>query len=195
MLEQLFGSKTRVKLLKLFYNNPARSFYVREITRKIDEQINSVRRELANLIAVGLIRSKESNNRLYYNINKDSQFYNEFKKIFTNLGDIPTEEDAMAKRLRGVGKVEYAQLSGTFVQDANNKVDLFIVGDINRAKLATLVEELEKENHRDINYTVLTPEEFNYRKTLYDKFISEVLDSPKNVIIDEFAEKEKEKVV
>ena len=56
MVEQLFGSKTRVKLLKLFYSNPNRPFYVREITRKIDEQINSVRRELANLLSIGIYK-------------------------------------------------------------------------------------------------------------------------------------------
>lgn len=56
MFEQLFGSKTRVKLLSLFYNNPERPFYVREITRKIDEQINSVRRELQNLLNIGIVR-------------------------------------------------------------------------------------------------------------------------------------------
>ena len=58
MIEQLFGSKTRVKLLQLFYSNPNRSFYVREITRKIDEQINSVRRELSNLLNIGIITSE-----------------------------------------------------------------------------------------------------------------------------------------
>ena len=69
MVEQLFGSKTRVKLLNLFYSNPNRAFYVREITRKIDEQINSVRRELSNLLSIGIIVSETNNNRLYYEIN------------------------------------------------------------------------------------------------------------------------------
>ncbi len=70
MIEQLFGSKTRVKLLQLFYKNPKRSFYVREITRKIDEQINSVRRELANLLSIGIITSDNSDNKLYYEVNQ-----------------------------------------------------------------------------------------------------------------------------
>jgi predicted transcriptional regulator len=70
MIEQLFGSKTRVKLLQLFYGNPNRSFYVREITRKIDEQINSVRRELANLLSIGIIVSDTTNNKLYYEVNQ-----------------------------------------------------------------------------------------------------------------------------
>src|ERR1044071_992492 len=83
MVEQLFGSKTRVKLLQLFYTNPNRSFYVREITRKIDEQINSVRRELANLLSIGIISSEDDNgNRLYYEVNQDYDYYEALSAIF-----------------------------------------------------------------------------------------------------------------
>lgn len=82
MIEQLFGSKTRVKLLHLFYENPNRSFYVREITRKIDEQINSVRRELANLLSIGIITSDNSNNKLYYEVNQVFDYYDALSNMF-----------------------------------------------------------------------------------------------------------------
>src|SRR5687768_1219863 len=82
MIDALFGSKTRVKLLHLFLNNPNRAFYVREITRKIDEQINSVRRELANMLSIGIIQSDSSNNRLYYEVNQSYTFYEPLKAIF-----------------------------------------------------------------------------------------------------------------
>src|ERR1700759_2344443 len=86
MVEQLFESKTRVKLLQLFYSNPNRSFYVREITRKIDEQINSVRRELANLLSIGIISSDNTYNRLYYEVNQTYNFYEPLKTIFGGSG-------------------------------------------------------------------------------------------------------------
>src|SRR5215218_441222 len=84
MIEQLFGSKTRVKLLQLFYSNPNRSFYVREITRKIDEQINSVRRELANLLNVRLITSdtNDTSNKVYCEVNQKYEFYPPLEEIF-----------------------------------------------------------------------------------------------------------------
>lgn len=82
MIEQLFGSKTRVKLLHLFYENPNRSFYVREITRKIDEQINSVRRELANLLSIGIITSDNSNNKLYYEVSQAFEYYDPLSNMF-----------------------------------------------------------------------------------------------------------------
>src|ERR1700756_77628 len=70
MIDALFGSKTRVKLLHLFMNNPGASFYVREITRLVDEQINSVRRELSNMLSIGIITSDTSDNKLYYEVNQ-----------------------------------------------------------------------------------------------------------------------------
>ena len=82
MIEQLFGSKTRVKLLRLFYENPNRSFYVREITRRIDEQINSVRRELSNLLSAGIITSENTNNKLYYEVNQKYEMYHALSEIF-----------------------------------------------------------------------------------------------------------------
>src|SRR5579864_7345433 len=92
MIEQLFGSKTRVKLLQLFYSNPNRAFYVREITRKIDEQINSVRRELANLLSIGIIGSDTTNNRLYYEVNQEYEFFEPLQQIFgggeANVGKV-----------------------------------------------------------------------------------------------------------
>ena len=83
MIDALFGSKTRVKLLHLFLSNPGKSFYVREITRLIDEQINSVRRELANMLEVGVITSDSSDNKLYYEVNQRYEHYIALKAIFT----------------------------------------------------------------------------------------------------------------
>ena len=75
MIDSLFGSRTRVKLLHLFLSNPNKSFYVREITRLIDEQINSVRRELANMLEVGIITSDSADNKLYYSVNQKYEHF------------------------------------------------------------------------------------------------------------------------
>src|SRR5215510_12875023 len=126
MIEQLFGSKTRVKLLQLFYGNPNRSFYVREITRKIDEQINSVRRELANLLSIGIISSDTTNNRLYYEVNQAYEFYEPLRAIFGNGSTAPAEESKAAakapptassierEKIKALGNVEVALYTGQF---------------------------------------------------------------------------------
>src|SRR6266550_3082740 len=116
MIEQLFGSKTRVKLLRLFYSNPNRSYFVREITRTIDEQINSVRRELSNLLSIGIITSDNTNNKLYYEVNQKFEYYEPLKQIFGKSTkkrakkSVPDTTDAASSEveteLRAVGHVD-----------------------------------------------------------------------------------------
>ncbi len=197
MVEQLFGSKTRVKLLSRFFNNPGRPFYVREITRKIDEQINSVRRELANLLSIGLVSSDGSNNRLYYEVNPKYEYYEQLRSIFTTMpakSSDPVvketrEEDKIIKRLKSTGSVTFAFLTGSFARDSRTNVDIFLVGDVNKARLAKVVAEMEKEMGRELNYSALTPTEYQYRLSLNDRFITTVLEARKIVIIDGQQEK------
>ena len=116
MIEQLFGSKTRVKLLQLFYTNPNRSFYVREITRKIDEQINSVRRELSNMLSIGIISSETNNNKLYYEVNQDYEFYDPLFLMFGSgskkkAGSKSIGSDNIS-RMKALGNVDLAFLTG-----------------------------------------------------------------------------------
>jgi hypothetical protein len=191
MIEQLFGSKTRVKLLQLFYSNPNRSFYVREITRKIDEQINSVRRELANLLNTGIIVSDNTNNRLYYEVNQSYEFYKPLLAIFGKS----TSDSGIKRRiaspaapehdkLRALGNLELVIYTGQFTRDESSGIDMLIVGDVNQNALQKFVSELETQENKEIRYTVMSPTEFNYRRQINDRFITTVLDSKKQVLVD-----------
>jgi predicted transcriptional regulator len=188
MIEQLFGSKTRVKLLQLFMANPNRAFYVREITRKIDEQINSVRRELANLLGIGIINSQESDNRLYYEVNQKYVHYKSLKSIFTNKKLRKSESIKLPTGVIGqivdLGAVELAILSGGFTKDPRAGVDLLVVGDVNRSKLEKLVKDLEAEEGRELDYALLSPEDYDYRLGVKDRFISNILGAKKTVLVD-----------
>lgn len=196
MIEQLFGSKTRVKLLQLFYSNPNRSFYVREITRKIDEQINSVRRELANLLSVGIITSDTSNNKVYYEVNQKYEFYTPLQEIFGGSSakvrktgskavkaiDLPLHDDA--SDLKALGNVEVAALMGQFTRDETAGVDVLIVGNVNQNALNKYVTELERQEGKDLRYTVFSLEDFTYRLQIKDRFTSNVLRTKKQVLLD-----------
>ncbi len=195
MIEQLFGSKTRVKLLRLFYSNPNRSFYVREITRKIDEQINSVRRELSNLLSIGIISSDTNNNRLYYEVNQQYEYYNPLLTIFgseeTAEGDttevssaIKQKGDPATTELAHTGNVELAIYTGQFTRDESSGIDLLVVGDVNQSKLAKFIAALEVKEKKEIRYVLLTLNDFNYRRQIKDRFITGVLNSKNQVLID-----------
>lgn len=201
MVEQLFGSKTRVKLLQLFYSNPNRSFYVREITRKIDEQINSVRRELANLLSMGIIASDNNNNRLYYEVNQSYEFYKPLSEIFGGKTVKTTKSKAKDDdkeviveevvkeapeiiELKSLGNVELVVYTGQFTRDTTSGIDLLIVGDVNQSKINNFIDELEKKENKEISYTVMTLRDFDYRKQVKDRFLADVLESKKQVVID-----------
>lgn len=182
MIEQLFGSKTRVKLLQLFYNNPNRSFYVREITRKIDEQINSVRRELANLLNIGIISSETTNNRLYYEVNQKYEYYKPLLAIFGSTG--LDQEDDTDDQFKSLGRVDLAVLTGQFTLDERSGVDFLVVGDINQTQLSKHVDELQKKEGKEIRYAVIPTDEFKYRRRLNDRFLTQVLESKKQILVD-----------
>lgn len=184
MLEQLFGSRTRVKVLALLLNNSSRSYYVREITRKVEEQINSVRRELANLKAVGLVRSYGKNGKIYYQANSKSEIFPDLRKIFSKVAQDAAFENQLAAKLKNLGQIQFAALMGYFVQDASSPIDLFLVGDIEKAKMRPLVKDLSEEIGHEVNYTIMSPEEFQERHVLFDRFLTEIISSPKIVVVD-----------
>jgi predicted transcriptional regulator len=186
MVEQLFGSKTRVKLLQLFYNNPNRSFYVREITRKIDEQINSVRRELANLLSIGIISSDTTNNRLYYEVNQKYEYYAALAAIFAGakLTRKTTIKDIAEADIKTIGNIELAFYTGQFTRDESSGIDVLIVGDVNQTQLNNYVAGLEKQESKELRYAVMTPDEFSYRRQINDRFIGLALAAKKQVLVD-----------
>lgn len=188
MIDQLFGSKTRVKLLHLFYSNPNRPFYVREITRKIDEQINSVRRELSNLLSIGIISSENQNNKLYYEVNQNFEYHAPLLEIFgseqvsstTSSGDDLSSE----ARLKKLGNIELAFFTGQFTRDESSGVDLLIVGDINQTQLEKYISELEEKEGKDIRFAVMSPKDFAYRQQVNDRFMLLALAAKKQIITD-----------
>lgn len=188
MIEQLFGSKTRVKLLQLFFSNPNRSFYVREITRKIDEQINSVRRELANLLSIGIISSDTNNNRLYYEVDQEYQYYGPLLAIFgsgpMNAAKAVPSAEGEAQTLKALGNIDIALLTGQLTRDERSGIDVLLVGDLNQAQVAKYISELESKEGKELKYAVMDDEEFRYRQEVNDRFLTLVLASKKQVLID-----------
>lgn len=190
MIDSLFGSKTRIKLLNLFLNNPGRAFYVREITRDIGEQINSVRRELANLLGIGIIKGDTVDNKLYYEVNVSYQFYEPLKIMFSNeqavASDTKVSVKAWAKKLSALGNVKLAIFAGKLVHGSDSDIDVLIAGDdVSSIKFKNLMKSLERENGVSLTYTSMSYNDFYYRLSVKDRFLGELLDCKKEIVIDE----------
>lgn len=189
MIDSLFGSKTRVKLLHLFLNNPEKSFYVREITRMIDEQINSVRRELANMVSVGIVQQDAIDNKLYYSVNEDYPYIKPLAAIFSDKSaesNMSTTSSVSWKdslgRMRGL---RLAIISGKLVVGSSSAVDLLLVGDdMSAVTIKNLVKKIEKDRKIEINYAVISYDDFYYRMSVKDRFIMDIVRNKHSVLVD-----------
>lgn len=205
MLEKLFGSKSRVKILKLFLLNPAEKFYIRQLSRDLKLQLNSVRRELDNLEKFGILTSdmkseastkgeeKEAaggsvspvggQEKKYFRANPNFVLFDEIKALIVKA-QILYEKD-FVRKLNSIGKVKLLVLTGLFVNNSSALIDILIVGKVNKVKLAKLIRELEVELGKEINFTIFDSQEFKYRRDITDIFLYGILDGRKLVVIDE----------
>lgn len=189
MLEQLFGSKTRTQLLRTFLQNPETAFFVRELTRRLDVQINAIRHELKNLETLSLVETVDvaegkAVQKKHYRLKQNSILIPELRALFVK-SRVLLEKD-MVKRLQAVGRISYFALTGRFVDRTEAPTDIFIVGRVDRKKLSDLVRKFEVEFGHEINFTILDEEEMRYRMDVMDRFLYSVLDAPKMVFVDEF---------
>lgn len=202
-LQTLFGSKTRVKLLKLLLSHPENSYYVRELTRILDLQINAIRRELSNLLNIGIIVLNENKNlekdihdlksgkvvqkgitgieRKYYKLNKDFMLYNELKNFFAKLKGLTQE--TFVHRVKDCGDISLLILTGIFIKEEESDIDMLMVGEIDRDELQKIINDFNETLPREINYTVLNTDEFVYRKEVVDKFLYNILQNKNNIVL------------
>jgi DNA-binding transcriptional ArsR family regulator len=176
-------SKVRVKMVHLFFRNPNEIYYVRQITREIDEEINAVRRELERMTSVGMLRSEKRGNRLYYSLNMQYDFYPELLRLAVKSSGLGK---AIKLKRKELGSVRFVMFSTKFAQHknrGNDEVDMLLVGEIKNQELEPLVKVEEKLRNHEINYTIMTSEEFDFRKARRDPFVNEILTGGRIMII------------
>jgi len=184
LLEDLIISRVRVKVLTLFLTHPESMYHVRDIVRKIEEEINAVRRELAHLEKAGLLSKERRANRLFYYFRKDYPLYFELMGLIAKTQGLGLE---IIKNKAKLGKIKFAMLSGRFVRKLSHKgssdVDLLMVGTVVLPELGKLVRNEEMHRESELNYTVMTEDEFAFRKRRRDPFVQEILSNSRVMLI------------
>lgn len=177
-LSDIITSEVRIKLLIELFSETRKHLYVRELTRRVGTEINAVRRELKRLNKAGIIKKEKRGNRLYYLLRKDHPFYFELTGMVAKEVGIGK---SIIDNLSDLGKVRLALLSTEYAEGreaAQNELDLLVVGDVNLPKLSEIVKEVSALTKREINYTVLSEEEFEYLKNRRDAFLLSFIMSP-----------------
>jgi DNA-binding transcriptional ArsR family regulator len=175
MLSDLITSQSRIKLLSVLLAEPSEIYHVRELVRRTGDEINAVRRELLFLEKKGILVREPRANRVYYSLSKNYPFYFDLLRLGSKIGGLGA---GILKNRVKIGKIKYAMFSGRFTRRIEKRptdVDLLIVGTIVLPELAILIRDEEKRLGREINYTVMTEEEFSFRKKKRDPFILSIL--------------------
>jgi hypothetical protein len=192
-LQDFMISRVRVKMMELFFIDTDEMYYVREITRKINEEINAVRRELDKMLGYGLLRSEQRGNRLYYYLNKRYFYFQELQQMVikgTGLGK------KIIKLRRKLGTLELVMFSGRFVRrlaPRQNEIDVLVIGEVVLPELEALIKQEEEKLDREIRVAVFEKKEFDFRKTRRDPFIMDILYGSRVMVIgseEEFVDRQ-----
>lgn len=182
-LSDFMLSKVRVELIELFFSKPSEMWYVRELTRLTGEEINAVRRELSRMQEVGMVRSEERGNRLYYMLSPQYEF---FPDLLTMVAKTTGLGKDLRKNKKKLGDVKFIMFSGPFARFGkrlHTDVDILVVGNIVLPEMSALVKAEESKRGHEINYTVMTEEEFLFRKNRRDPFLRDILAGSRVMII------------
>ena len=176
-------SKVRVKLLQTFLDQPDELYYVRQLVRITGEEINAVRRELQRMEKSNLVEKESRGNRLYYWFNRKHLLYGDLLSLISKTTGLGGQ---IVKNKNKLGKIKFVMLSGRLARrlpPLESGVDLLIVGEVAMPLLTRLVQAEEKRINREINYTVMTRAEFDFRKKRHDPFLQGILASSRIMLI------------
>jgi hypothetical protein len=188
VIKHLLVSQTRQKLISIFFTQPGEIFYVRQLVRMTEEEINSVRRELENLKKAGILESEWRSNRLFYWASKNNPFFTDLLIIANKISGL-----GHALQEKKVGQIrilvcDYAFLAGE--EKVKNSIDFILVGDVSSKEVDSIVKAEEQKRQREINYMIMDKSELQVRRLKRDPFIVDfflncplvIIGSPKDII-------------
>jgi predicted nucleotidyltransferase len=185
-----FRSKARQQLLAYYFTNPAARHHLRELAARLGIDPSNLSKELGRLEREGLFRSQVNGRQKYFQLNRDYPLFDEVHKIVTKtIGAVPV----IAQTLKKIDGIDEAYLYGSFArnqQDAASDIDVLMVGAPSEEILARAIGRLERQLGRDVNYTVLTPKEFESRRARNDAFLNNVWHNERVSLIGEHEEAE-----
>lgn len=196
LLEQLFESQPKVKLLKFFFRNHQDVFTLKQIFRRLRTKTSLIRREIGKMEKLGLIKHKKAwltierkkrgtqkEQKTVYYINGGFDFFNELKNLV--LKSTISSKEELINNVRKLGNIKILALAGIFTGDETAKADILIVGDkINSRKINTFFKDLEAEVGKELNCSIMSTREFNYRYDMYDRFVRDLLGGKSEILIN-----------
>ena len=207
VLEKLFESGAKARILRICMRNFNDSFSLEDIAKRTQTPASTVRKELERLkklriIETGSARITEElverikHGRKYrrkiisrsrkakvYFANKNFELFPELYNLITKASIASKRE--IGNRIKSLGNVKLALVSGVFTNNPNSRTDLLVVGDkIPTKKLNSFLAKMESDLGKSIQYTLMDTSEFKYRMSMYDRFLRDILEFPHEKLIN-----------
>ncbi|HEY0908317.1 MAG TPA: hypothetical protein VGE35_03130 [Candidatus Paceibacterota bacterium] len=196
-LSQLFGSALRVKLMRLFLFNKGVAYDVMYIEDKTGARAKDIEKEVASLKKMKLVKGTSLSRVVSIKFGKktvekkktfkawtlDSGF--EFTEALTDflIKTHSLEDKAIVRRLDKVGRIKAVLVSGIFMRDSDSRIDMFVVADaLKQASMDKVIKSIESDMGKEIRYAVMSAADFEYRLSMNDKLVRDVLDFPHKVL-------------
>lgn len=182
-LEILFGSNLRPKILKLFFQNEGKEFSLDEIAKKCRSEKNSVKREIEKLKKIGLFSKKIKKRKAFYSLDSSFPFLRELRQLILSV--VPLSLKELPPLFRKKKDIELVLASGVFLGETRSPVDLLIVSKKPKiSSISSLIKKIETLVGKEIRWTLMSREEFDYRRRMHDRFLKEIFDRSYKKIID-----------
>lgn len=182
-LARIFGSETKVKMMKLFIFNEEKVFTMKDVADRTKSDIGKVRREMSVLEKIGLIKRRQIKGRHGFVLNNLFPYLKQLQNFLIDVEPLQPKE--MVKKLGKSGSIKVIVTAGIFIQDSESRADLLVVGDsVKKTKLDSIIKIVEAEVGKELRYAFFSTEEFRYRLSMYDKLVRDILDYPHRVLLD-----------
>ncbi len=182
-LARIFGSDTKVKMMKLFVFNEEKIYSTKSISERTKSDIGKVKREAGVLEKIGIIKKRVIKGKHGYVLNVSFPYIKQLRNFLIDVEPLQPKE--MVKKLSKSGSIKLVITSGIFIQDHESRADLLIVGDnIKKSKLENIIKNIEAEAGKELKYVYFSTDEFRYRISMYDKLVRDILDYPHKVLLD-----------
>lgn len=199
ILAKLFGSSSRVKIIKLFLFNPTQGFSKADVIRRAKVSASVVRKEINMLEQIGMLKrctfyptttpeeergEKPKEKKIAgFMVDPSFEFLRQLQSLLIHIN--PLRHDEILKRLSGVGKLKLVIIAGVFIQNWDSRLDILIVGDrIKMGMVDQALRYLESEIGKELRYAAFETDDFKYRLNIYDKLIRDVIDYPHQKIVN-----------
>ena len=190
MLEQIFGSTARTKILKFFCLHLQDKFFIRELSRDLNLQLNSIRRELDNLENFGFLYSEEQPGKKFYFVNQNFSLFTEIKNLV--LKSLAVEEMHIAGQMSKIPGLSLLIFTGVLT-NAPTSTDVLIVGKVKKKEFGRYLKEIAEGTPEELRYTFLSKQDYLYRLEITDKFIYDIWAHENIVVVDKLSKEIKKK--